>query len=156
MVDMVSTETIELRSTAFADHAPIPERHSKDGEGLSPPLAWSGVPADTAELAVVCEDPDAPGGTFVHWVLVGINPALNELTDGETPSGAAQGRNDFGEEGYGGPSPPVGDRPHRYVFRIFAASEPLGLNAGVSADDLRKALAGRELATGTLVGTYQR
>jgi Raf kinase inhibitor-like YbhB/YbcL family protein len=105
---------------------------------------------------VLCEDPDAPGGTFVHWVLAGLEPTATGLAQGEHPAGAVEGRNDFGGEGYDGPMPPAGDHPHRYVFRVFAASAPLGLVQGASASDLRRALEGTELASGTLVGTYQR
>jgi Raf kinase inhibitor-like YbhB/YbcL family protein len=147
---------IELRSPAFVDHQPIPARHAKDHDNLSPALEWSGVPEGTVELAVLGEDPDAPGGTFTHWVLAGLQPTATGLAEGEHPAAAAEGRNDFGEEGYSGPRPPVGDGPHRYFFRVFAASAPLGLVAGASADDLRHALKDKELASGTLVGTYQR
>jgi Raf kinase inhibitor-like YbhB/YbcL family protein len=147
---------IELRSPSFGDHQPIPPRHAKDQENLSPALEWSGVPQEAAELAVLCEDPDAPGGAFTHWVLAGLQPTATGLAEGEHPAAAVEGRNDFGEEGYGGPRPPVGDGPHRYFFRVFAASAPLGLVAGASADDLRRALEGKELASGTLIGTYQR
>ena len=144
---------IELRSPSFGDHQAIPARHAKDHDNLSPALEWSGVPEEAAELAVLCEDPDAPRGTFIHWVLAGLHPTATGLAEGERPAAAVEGRNDFGEEGYSGPMPPVGDGPHRYLFRVFAA---LGLVAGASADDLRRALEGRELASGTLVGTYQR
>jgi Raf kinase inhibitor-like YbhB/YbcL family protein len=89
-------------------------------------------------------------------VRAGLQPTANSLAEGEHPAGGVEGRNDFGEEGYGGPLPPVGDDPHRYFFRVYAASAPLGLVAGASADDLRRALEGKELASGTLVGTYQR
>ena len=147
---------IELRSPSFGDHQPIPARHAKDHENLSPPLEWSGVPEEAAELAVLCEDPDAPRGTFVHWVLAGLQPTAPGLAEGEHPAGAVEGRNDFGEEGYGGPLPPVGDPPHRYFFRVYAASAPLGLTGAPSAEELRRALEGKELASGTLVGTYQR
>jgi Raf kinase inhibitor-like YbhB/YbcL family protein len=147
---------VELRSPSFGDHQPIPARHARDHDNLSPALEWSGVPKGAVELAVVCEDPDAPRGTFTHWVLAGLQPTVTGLAEGESPAAAVAGRNDFGEEGYGGPMPPVGHGPHRYVFRVFAASAPLGLVAGASADDLRRALAGKELASGTLVGTYQR
>jgi Raf kinase inhibitor-like YbhB/YbcL family protein len=147
---------IELRSPSFGDHQPIPARHAKDHENLSPGLEWSGVPEGAVELAVLCEDPDAPRGTFIHWVLAGLQPTATGLAEGEHPAGAVAGRNDFGEEGYSGPLPPVGDGPHRYFFRMFAASALLGLVAGASADDLRRALEGKELASGTLVGTYQR
>ena len=149
--------TMQLRSPAFNDHAPIPSRYSlAEGDNLSPPLEWSGVPEGTAELAVLCEDPDAPGGTFVHWVLAGLDPSTTGLAEGETPAGAVEGPNDYGGTGYGGPRPPVGDEAHRYFFRVYAASEPLGLRPGASADDLRRALEGKELAQGTLVGLYQR
>jgi Raf kinase inhibitor-like YbhB/YbcL family protein len=147
---------IELRSPSFGDHQPIPARHAKDHDNLSPALRWTGVPEAAVELAVLCEDPDAPRGTFIHWVLAGLEPTATGLAEGEHPGGAVEGRNDFGEEGYGGPMPPVGDGPHRYFFRLYAASAPLELVAGASADNLRRALEGKELASGTLVGTYQR
>ncbi|MDQ4068871.1 MAG: YbhB/YbcL family Raf kinase inhibitor-like protein [Actinomycetota bacterium] len=147
---------IQLRSPAFTDHAPIPARYSKDGENVSPALEWSGVPEGTAELAVLCEDPDAPGGTFVHWVISGLDPSRTGLDVGEVPVGAVEGQNDYGDIGYGGPQPPVGDPSHRYFFTVHASSEPLGLSPGGTADGLRRALEGRELARGTLVGLYQR
>ena len=132
--------------------APIIQRHQEQIGALE----WSGVPQEAVELAVLCEDPDAPRGTFTHWVLAGLRPTVIGLAEGEHPAGAVEGRNDFGEEGYSGPLPPVGDGPHGYFFRVFAASTPLGLVAGASADDLRRALEGKELASGTLIGTYQR
>jgi Raf kinase inhibitor-like YbhB/YbcL family protein len=146
---------IELRSPSFGDHQPIPPRHAKDHDNLSPALEWSGVPQEAVELAVLCQDPDAPSGTFTHWVLAGLQPTATGLAEGEHPA-AVEGRNDFGEEGYGGPMPPVGHGAHRYLFRIYAASAPLGLTGSPSAEDLRRALDGKELASGTLVGTYQR
>jgi Raf kinase inhibitor-like YbhB/YbcL family protein len=147
---------MELRSPSFGDHQPIPARHAKDHDNLSPALVWTGVPEQAVELAVLCEDPDAPRGIFIHWVLAGLEPTATGLAEGEHPGGAVEGRNDFGEEGYSGPMPPVGDGPHRYFFRVYAASGPLDLVAGASADNLRRALEGKELASGTLVGTYQR
>jgi Raf kinase inhibitor-like YbhB/YbcL family protein len=147
---------IELRSPSFGDHHPIPARHAKDHDNLSPALEWSGVPEEAAELAVLCQDPDAPSGTFTHWVLAGLQPTATGLAEGEHPAAVVEGRNDFGEEGYGGPMPPVGHGAHRYLFRIYAASAPLGLTGSPSAEDLRRALDGKELASGTLVGTYQR
>jgi Raf kinase inhibitor-like YbhB/YbcL family protein len=131
-------------------------RHAKDHDNLSPALEWSGVPEEAVELAVLCQDPDAPSGTFTHWVLAGLEATATGLAEGERPAAGVEGRNDFGEEGYSGPLPPVGDGQHRYFFRVFAASAPLGLTAGASAHDLRRALEGKELASGTLVGTYQR
>lgn len=149
-------DTIEMRSPAFTDHAPIPGRHAKDGENASPPLEWSGVPDGAAELVLLCEDPDAPGGTFVHWVLTGLSPSLSGLGEGELPDGAVEGANDYGGTGYGGPQPPFGDPPHRYFFQLFALSEPLGVPAGASAADVREAMEGKEMASGVVIGTYQR
>jgi hypothetical protein len=94
---------IELRSPSFGDHQPIPARHAKDHDNLSPALEWSGVPEEAAELAVLCEDPDAPPGTFTHWVLAGLQPTATGLAEGEHRAAAVEGRNDFGEEGYSGP-----------------------------------------------------
>jgi Raf kinase inhibitor-like YbhB/YbcL family protein len=108
---------IELRSPSFGDHQPIPARHAKDHDNLSPALEWSGVPQEAVELAVLCEDPDAPRGTFTHWVLAGLQPTVTGLAEGEHPAAAVEGRNDFGEEGYSGPLPPVGHGPHRYFSR---------------------------------------
>jgi hypothetical protein len=89
---------IDLRSPSFGDHQPIPSRHAKDHDNLSPALEWSGVPEETVELAVLCEDPDAPSGSFTHWMLAGLQPAATGLAEGEHPAAAVEGRNDFGEE----------------------------------------------------------
>jgi Raf kinase inhibitor-like YbhB/YbcL family protein len=113
---------IELRSPSFGDHQPIPTRHAKDHDNLSPALAWSGGPQQAVGLAVLCQDPDAPGGIFTHWVLAGLEPTATGLAEGERPAAAVEGHRDFDEEGYSGPFPPVGDGPHRYFFRVFAAS----------------------------------
>jgi Raf kinase inhibitor-like YbhB/YbcL family protein len=105
------------------------------------------VPEDAAELAVLVEDPDAPGGTFVHWMMWGLDPARTSLAEGELP---ARGRNDFGRQGYGGPCP--AGPAHRYVFTVLALAEPARPASGASADGLRGAVAGSLLATGTLTG----
>ena len=89
---------IELRSPSFGDHQPIPARHAKDHDNLSPALEWSGVPEEAVELAVLCEDPDAPRGTFIHWVLAGLQPTAAGLAEGEHPAATVEGRNDVGEE----------------------------------------------------------
>lgn len=149
-------DTIELRTPAFNDHGPIPARCAKDGENLSPPLDWSGVPDAAVELILLCEDPDAPGKTFVHWVVAGLDSTITGLAEGQLPQGAVEGANDYGENGYGGPHPPLGDPAHRYFFRLYAVAEALDVAAGVSADEVRRAMQGKEIARGTLVGTYQR
>ncbi|HWC11238.1 MAG TPA: YbhB/YbcL family Raf kinase inhibitor-like protein [Acidimicrobiales bacterium] len=147
---------IDLRSPAFNDHTLMPGRLSLDGGNASPPLDWSEPPEGTAELALLCEDPDAPGGTFLHWLLTGIDPSRRSLGEGEQPPEASSWENDYGERGYGGPRPPVGDDAHRYFFRLFALEAPLDLPAGEDREDVRAALEGSRLATGTLVGLFAR
>jgi Raf kinase inhibitor-like YbhB/YbcL family protein len=145
--------TITLSSTAFTDGGDIPRRHTCDGEDVSPPLTFAGVPSGVQELALLVEDPDAPGGTFVHWVAWGIDPSKPALAEGEAPPGT--GSNGFRGRGYRGPCPPKGPA-HRYVFTVFALSKTLDLQAGASADELRRALTGRVIAEGRLTGRYAR
>jgi Raf kinase inhibitor-like YbhB/YbcL family protein len=148
-------ETIELSSHAFPDGGEIPQRHTCDGEDVPPPLAWTGIPDGAQDLALLVEDPDAPGGTFVHWVVAGL-PANTERLNGELPPTAVEGRNGFGTQGYRGPCPPEGDEPHHYRFTLVAADRRLGLADGVSADELRRAFDGSALAQGRLTGVYGR
>jgi Raf kinase inhibitor-like YbhB/YbcL family protein len=147
---------IELSSTAFGDHQEIPRRHSGEGDDISPPLTWSAAPEGSAELVLVCEDPDAPSGTFLHWLVTGIAPGSSGVGEGETPPGGHEWPNGFGRVGFGGPMPPPGHGRHRYFFRLYAVSEPLPLHGRADSDALHRALKGRELASGTLVGTYER
>ncbi|WP_188195238.1 YbhB/YbcL family Raf kinase inhibitor-like protein [Nonomuraea sp. SYSU D8015] len=147
---------VMLRSTAFDDHAMIPYEYSHEAGDVSPPLQWADVPGEAAELALVCEDPDAPTGTFAHWLVAGIRPDITELEPGAELKEYVVGRNDFGAEGYGGPHPPPGDNPHRYFFRLYALAAPTGLPDGFDAADFRRAIEGNVLASGTLVGTYGR
>lgn len=147
---------IELRSSAFSDHTPIPHRHAKDGDNLSPPLSWSGVPDGAVELVLLCEDPDAPVGTFVHWVVTGIDPHSTGVEAGRTPPGGTAATNGFGEPGWGGPRPPAGDPAHRYVFRLYAMPGPVSLPDRPSAADVHLAVDDGRLAAGTLVGLYHR
>jgi hypothetical protein len=147
---------IELRSQAFNDHSFIPDRHSLDGENLSPALEWSGVPDEAAELLLLCEDLDAPSGTFLHWLVTGIDPTATGVGEGQTPQAGQVWPNGFGEKAWGGPRPPVGDNPHRYFFRLYALREPVRLPAEPTADDVHSAVDDKALATGTLIGLYQR
>ncbi|MGW0394614.1 YbhB/YbcL family Raf kinase inhibitor-like protein [Streptomyces sp. NPDC003042] len=147
---------IELASPAFDDGAFIPGRHAKDGDNVSPTLTWSGVPEGTAELLLLCEDPDAPSGTFVHWLVTGIDPTSHGVRAGQTPRGGQERPTGWGEPGWGGPRPPHGDQAHRYFFRIYALPEPVSLPDGATADDVHAAVDDRQLASGTLVGLYQR
>lgn len=147
---------VELRSQAFTDNTLLPDRFSYAGGNTSPPLEWYGIPDGTAELALLCEDPDAPGGTFAHWVVVNISPESTGVPEGAVPSGAVEGVNGFGDLGWGGPHPPVGDEAHRYFFRLYALDEPLMLEEGVTAEDVHAGLEGHVLARGTLVGRFGR
>ncbi|WP_433231713.1 YbhB/YbcL family Raf kinase inhibitor-like protein [Actinomadura formosensis] len=149
-------EQMTLGSPEFADDGPIPAAHSRRAGDASPALRWSGVPAAAVELALTCEDPDAPGGTFVHWMLAGIPRDLDGLATRVEDPRIARGRNDFGDLGYGGPHPPPGDAPHRYVFTLYALRPPSGLTSGFTSADMRAALKGKVLATATLTGTYAR
>lgn len=147
---------IELHSAAFGDHDMIPHRYAKDGENVSPPLTWTGVPDAAAELALLCEDPDAPSGTFVHWLVTGIDPRREALETGATHPGSHLHRNGYGDEGWGGPQPPAGDEAHRYVFRLYALPAPVSLPEGATAEDAHGVLDRQQLASGTLVGLYRR
>ncbi|MGP3980847.1 YbhB/YbcL family Raf kinase inhibitor-like protein [Streptomyces sp. KR80] len=148
---------IELHSSAFSDHTVIPRHYSKDGDNVSPPLTWSGVPDEAAELVLLCEDPDAPSGTFVHWLVTGIPPDKSGLDAGETPPGAHAYTNGFGDDGWDGPLPPVGDNAHRYIFHLYALPDRLSLSDRPTAREVHRAVDRQgELASGTLVGLYQR
>lgn len=146
--------TLTLTSPAFADGAPIPQRHTGEGEGTSPPLSWSGIPAETRSLALVADDPDAPRGLFTHWLAWNLEPGAGGLREGERPRG--EGLNDFPKIGYGGPMPPRGHGQHRYVFHLHALDTRLELPRGATRLELESALSGHVLATCELVGTYER
>ncbi|MGH8934759.1 MAG: YbhB/YbcL family Raf kinase inhibitor-like protein [Acidimicrobiia bacterium] len=148
--------SITLTSPAFADGEPIPERFTCEGEDVSPPLEWSGVPEGTAGLALIMDDPDAPGGTFTHWVIFGLDAGLTRLEEGADPGGAVQGMTSFGEVGYGGPCPPPGDPPHTYVFELHALSAHVDLAEGAAIEQVRAAVAEASLGAGRLTGTYGR
>jgi Raf kinase inhibitor-like YbhB/YbcL family protein len=151
---------IQVNSTAFAQGQPIPSRHAYDQEDISPDLQWSGVPSTAKSLALICDDPDAPVGTWVHWVIYDLAPSMTGLPEG-TPkamaldNGARQGMNDYKKVGYGGPCPPPG-KPHRYFFKVYALDIKPDLTAGMTKKDLLKAMEGHVLAEGELMGTYQR
>ena len=151
---------LAISSSVFQEGDRIPTKYTCDGQDVSPPLAWSDLPSGTQSLALIVDDPDAPGGTFTHWVLFNIPSDSRELseavpTQAQLPSGARQGRNDFRRIGYGGPCPPPG-RPHRYQFTLYALDKPLDLEAGVAKDRLLKAMQGHIVGEGQLTGIYQR
>jgi Raf kinase inhibitor-like YbhB/YbcL family protein len=150
-------ELVRLRSDAFAAGAAIPRRYTCDGAETSPPLRWTKPPAATRELALLMEDPDAPSGTFVHWTVYGLSPAITAIDEGRAPTTAKQGENSFGKRGYSGPCPPKGDKPHRYVFTLYALSSKPALDAGAQPNDVREAIAkATPLARGRLIGRFKR
>jgi Raf kinase inhibitor-like YbhB/YbcL family protein len=147
---------IRLQTRGF-DHADlIPSRSSRDGENISPDLRWFGVPSGTCELLLLLEDPDDSRRTLLHWLVTGIDPACTSVEAGQTPMNGKVWCNDFGDVGYGGPHPPVGDPPHRYFFRVFALARPARLPRHPSAADVHRAIRGTVLASGVLVGRYRR
>ena len=153
-------DQMQLTSTAFAEGTPIPAKHTCDGRDVSPPLKWTGVPAGARSLALIVDDPDAPVGTWVHWVIYDVPVATNELAEDVSKSqfaagGARQGLNDFGHPGYGGPCPPHG-KPHRYFFKLYALDAVLDLKPGLTKKDLDRAMEKHILARAQLMGTYQR
>jgi Raf kinase inhibitor-like YbhB/YbcL family protein len=143
-----------LESGAFGNAEAIPRRHSCEGEDVSPPLRWTGVPEGAQSLALIVDDPDAPRGVFTHWVAWGLDPAVEALGEGE--AAPREGRNDFGTSGYRGPCPPPGHGRHRYVFRLFALDTEPELGAGAAKAELEQAIEGHVLMTAELVGTYER
>jgi hypothetical protein len=150
---------MKITSPAFAPNGLIPTQHTCDGQDLSPPLAWHDVPETAQSLALVCDDPDAPQGTFVHWVLYNLPADLAALPEGafQRPTfeqAGLQGKNDFGKTGYGGPCPPGGT--HRYYFTLYALDQPLPLGAGATKSQVLQAIAGHVLAETQLMGRYRR
>ena len=151
---------LQVTSSAFEEGGTIPRQYTRDGPDDSPPLAWSGVPAGTQSLALISDDPDAPVGTWVHWVIYDIPPDLTALPEGvaktDTVEGiGVQGTNDFRRVGYGGPCPPPG-KPHRYYFKLYALDTTLGLGPGATKKDVEQAMQGHILAQGQLMGKYGR
>jgi Raf kinase inhibitor-like YbhB/YbcL family protein len=151
--------TFCLTSTAFKDGTAIPREYTREGANISPPLSWQHLPAGTQALALICHDPDAPGGDWIHWVIFNLPASWSGLPEHFPRTGAGhtavQGSNSWRTAGYDGPCPPHG-QSHRYIFTLYALSRPLKLAAGVPAQQLRRALAPVCLARTELIGTFQR
>ena len=150
---------LQLTSSAFSEGGMIPSQYSCDGPDVSPDLSWEGVPAGTVSLALICDDPDAPVGTWVHWVLYNIPPgeaglAADIAPEANLPNGARHGTNDFGRLGYGGPCPPGGT--HRYFFKLYALDTELDLVAGATKAQVEAAMEGHILDQAQLMGKYKR
>lgn len=150
---------MKLTSSAFAAEEMIPTRYTCDGEDISPALSWEGIPQGTQSLALIVDDPDAPGQTFVHWVLYDLPPETQQLPENvpnteQLPNGGVQGKNDFGKLGYGGPCPPEGT--HRYFFKLYALDTQLGIGAGATKAQVEAAMSGHILAAEEWIGRYSR
>lgn len=156
--------TLTIESPAFAKNAPIPARFSGDGEDISPALTWSGLPDGTKELALICDDPDAPRPEpWVHWIIYKIPPEATGLPENvaktdkpAAPAGGLQGKNSWGKIGYGGPAPPPGHGVHHYHFMLYALDAVLDVQPGLDKRQLLAAMKGHILAQGEVVGRYQR
>lgn len=149
-----------LRSPDFANGADIPKQFTCSGVDHSPALEWSGVPAETKSFALIADDPDAPVGTWVHWVIFNIPGAAHSLHGGiekkdQIADGTRQGQNDFRKIGYNGPCPPPG-KPHRYYFKLYALRSELSLSAGATKSDVERAMEGVVLAHAEWMGRYRR
>ena len=154
-----SSSGLVLASTAFKEGDAIPKQYGCKGADISPPLRWSGIPEKTKTFALIVDDPDAPMGTWVHWVIFNIPASVTGLPENvpaeeSLPDGALQGKNDFKSFGYGGPCPPGGT--HRYFFKLYALDTTLQLKAGCTKAELLKAMAGHILAEAQLMGRYSR
>jgi len=155
-----SSMAFELRSSSFSASDAIPRKFTCDGVDVSPGLDWGGAPPGTKSLCLIMDDPDAPAGTWVHWVLYDLPGAADKLAENvpkerETAGGARQGRNDFGRIGYGGPCPPPG-APHRYFLRLYALDAKTGLKPGATRAELDRAMKGHILGQAELMGRYKR
>ena len=151
---------LELSSNSFSSGGNIPRQFTCDAEDRSPELHWSKPPDGTRSIALIADDPDAPVGTWVHWVLFNLPPDTQSLPEGvpktdSLENGASQGTNDFGNVGYGGPCPPPG-KPHRYFFKLYALDSPLSLKAGAKKADVERSMKGHILAQGECMGRYGR
>jgi len=145
---------MKITSPAFQDKGTIPEKFSKNGQNVSPELRIAGAPAEAKSLVLIVDDPDAPVGVFTHWLVWNIDPKTTDIPEGSMPSGATQGKNDFGEIGYGGPQPPSGT--HRYYFKILALDCTLDLKSGAKRRELDAATKGHVIAQGQLMGHYSK
>ncbi|OGI21507.1 MAG: hypothetical protein A2808_00500 [Candidatus Moranbacteria bacterium RIFCSPHIGHO2_01_FULL_55_24] len=145
---------MNLTSPAFKHNGPIPAHYTCDGKNANPPLAWSGAPKETESFALIMDDPDAPRGTWVHWVLWNIDPSITSIAEHSVPTGAVQGMTSFGRSAYGGPCPP--DREHRYFFKLYALDTLVSLPSSATKEKVERMMEGHILAQTELIGLYDR
>jgi len=146
--------SLKITSRAFSPGGKIPQKYTCDGSNVNPPLEIDNIPKATKSLALIADDPDAPGRTWVHWLAWNINPTTREISESSVPQNAVEGTTDFGDAKYGGPCPPSGS--HRYYFKVYALDTTLALSSSSRKPALEKAMAGHMLAQGSLIGTYSR
>ena len=156
----MSTATLTLASPAFTEGQTIPKQYTADGANVSPPLSWGKASGDTQSFALICEDPDAPAGTWIHWIVYDIPANKTSLSEGVStkptlPDGSKQGVTSFHRVGYGGPSPPPG-KPHRYYFKLYALNTVSGLEPGIDLAQFRNLIAHHKIAQTEIMGTYGR
>ncbi len=145
---------MKITSSAFEHSNPIPSKYTCEGKDFSPPLQFSEVPTDAKSLVLICDDPDAPGRTWVHWTAWNIDPKQKQIEEGAVPDGAVQGLTSFGQVGYGGPCPPSGT--HRYFFKLYALDNTLSIPYQAGKEDLEKVMVGHILVQAELIGTYSK
>ena len=143
---------MKITSQAFTEGTKIPDKFTKYGENRIPPIHFEGVPAKARSLTLIVDDPDAPSGTFNHWLLFNVDPRVKDIKEDSVPVMATQGRNDYGEVEYGGPKPPSGE--HRYMFKLFALDTVLPLTRGTSRDAIEREMKGHIIERATLMGRY--
>lgn len=152
--EAVKMSTFSMQSPVFKDSTPIPKLYTCDGKDINPPLAIQNVPDGTKSLALIVDDPDAPAGIWVHWVVWNIEPATQQIAENSVPAGAVQGMNSFKKTSYGGPCPPSGT--HRYFFKLYALDARLDLKNNATKQDVEKAIQGHILGQAQTMGLYKR
>jgi len=145
---------LKITSPAFENNGDIPPKYTCDGDNVNPELIFEGVPSGAESLVLIVDDPDAPGGTWVHWTVWNIDPSVDSIGEDSVPEGAVEGNTDFGKPGYGGPCPPSGK--HRYFFKLYALDTDLDLDIASEASDIEAAMEGHILASAELIGLYSR
>ena len=145
---------LKVTSSTFSDGGKIPKKYTCDASNVNPPLRIENLPNTVKSLALIVDDPDAPGRTWTHWLVWNIEPKTTEIPEARAPSGSVQGKNDFGDASYGGPQPPSGT--HRYYFKIFALDKTLDLKAGAKRKEVDAAIKGHVIAQGEVMGKYSK
>ena len=154
-VKKMSMQKISIKSPAFKNMEYLPVKYSGDGDGINPPLIFENVPSNAKSLVLIMDDPDAPVGTFDHWLMFNIPPKTKSIKEGEVPAGALKGKNSIEELNYVSPYPPAG-KPHRYVFKLYALDTLLALKEGAGKNQIEKAMEGHIISQSSLTGLYKR